>query len=89
MPHRQLTANDPFWQRVQFVSTPANVEACGYSVGNFAGITPLGAWQSGQVQLGYRDLGQGRVFALDADWQDSDNSWTPASTALMGAMITW
>ena len=89
MPNRQLNPNDPFWQRVQFVSTPGTDEACGYAVGGFAGITPLGAWQSGQVQLGYRDLGRGRVFALDADWQDSQDTWRPASTALMGAMITW
>ena len=89
MPHIQLNPNDPFWRRVQFVSTPDNDEACGYSVSNFPGITPLGAWAGGAVQLGYRDLGQGRVFALEADWQDSENYWRASSNALMGAMITW
>ena len=89
MPHRQLNPADPFWNHAVFSSTPANQEACGYSVSDYPGITPLGAWASGAVQLGYRDLGQGRVFALDADWQDRDNGWRNESAALMGAMITW
>ena len=77
------------WNHAAFVSTPANDEACGYDVANFQGITPLGAWASGAVQLGYRDRGQGRVFALDADWQDSERYWRASSSALMGALITW
>ena len=89
MPHRQLNPADPFWNRVAFSATPSNREGCGHSVSEFPGITPLGAWDSGAVQLGYRDLGQGRVFAVDADWQDNSDSWRPESTALMRAMVTW
>jgi hypothetical protein len=89
MPNRQLNPADPFWTHATFVSTPADNEGCGYNVAGFQGITPLGAWASGAVQLGYRDLGQGRVFALDADWQDSSGRWLASSSALMGSLITW
>jgi len=52
-------------------------------------LTALGRWQSGATQLGYRDHGNGRFFALEADWQDSENYWKAASTNLMRALISW
>jgi hypothetical protein len=89
MPNRQLSQADPFWNHATFSATGANNEGCGYAVTNYPGLTPLGAWASGAVQLGYRDLDRGRVFALEADWQDASRDWTAASTSLMGALITW
>ncbi len=89
MPHTQLNPNDPFWAHANFSGVGGNQQGCGMAIDGFPGLTPLGAWQSGRVQFGYRDLGQGRVFAVEADWQDNENSWQASSTALMGAMITW
>ncbi|MCB9547808.1 MAG: hypothetical protein H6706_18455 [Myxococcales bacterium] len=90
MPPVKINPNDPFWQANPNINVvPAAEAPCGYEVGAFPGITPLGGWAANQVSLAYRDLGEGRLWLVDADWQDNENYWLPQSTALMGAMITW
>jgi hypothetical protein len=83
----QLTPNDPFWGYNSFIGIPLASSGCGYNVGNFAGIVPIAGWSNTMVSIGYRNHGQGRVWATDFDWQD--NQGIPSYTAqLMGYMIT-
>ncbi|MCB9547804.1 MAG: hypothetical protein H6706_18435 [Myxococcales bacterium] len=90
MPPVKINPNDAFWQANPGINVvPAAEAPCGYEVGAFPGITPLGGWAANQVSLAYRDLGEGRLWLVDADWQDNERYWLPQSSALMGAMITW
>ncbi|MCA9546502.1 MAG: hypothetical protein KC613_18990, partial [Myxococcales bacterium] len=89
MPVVKLTPDDPFWVEHDIPVVAAGDAACGYEVTNFPGITPLGGWAANQVMFAYRDLGEGRLWLLDADWQDNEASWRPQSTQLMNALVTW
>ncbi|MCA9546216.1 MAG: hypothetical protein KC613_17550, partial [Myxococcales bacterium] len=85
-PAVQLSPQDPFWQALAFEPVPAGQTGCGYEVGQFAGLVPLGGWAADQVSIGYRDLGGGRVWAVDLDWQDNQGM-TALSLDMMAAMI--
>ena len=86
----KINENDPFWQANQAIDVVAAADApCGYEVGHFPGVTALGGWAANQVGLAYRNLGTGRVWFVDADWQDNEASWRPQSSVLMGKMMTW
>ena len=86
----KINENDPFWQANQAINVVAPGQAaCGFEVGHFPGVTALGGWAANQVGLAYRNLGTGRVWFVDADWQDNEASWQPQSSALMGKMMTW
>ncbi|MEZ4463166.1 MAG: hypothetical protein R3F43_01260 [bacterium] len=90
MPPVKVNVNDPFWAANPNIQVVPPAEApCGYEVGAFPGITPLGGWADNQISLAYRDRGNGRLWLVEADWQDNENYWLPQSSALMGAMITW
>ncbi len=86
----QFTANDPFWQDNMFV--PQNIfdSGCGYDVSAFNGITPISGWDNQHVAVGYRDLGSGRFWATDFDWQDNEMfaPCIPQMNQLMGYMMT-
>ena len=65
---------------------------CGADVSAFPGITPLAGWSPTAVSIAYRDLGQGRMWITDYDWQDlnigqNDPLFTDTYN-LMGYMIT-
>lgn len=85
MPEVQYLPNDALWQTVTFVSD----QGCGYDMQAFPGITALGGWSStsGSVSLGYRDQGSGRLWLLEADWQDTSSAFTAADTELMKYML--
>jgi hypothetical protein len=58
-------------------------------VNGYAGITLLAGWAVGQASIGYRDLGLGRVYATDFDWQDNEMIQPFAYTnTLMGYFMT-
>ncbi|MCA9526389.1 MAG: hypothetical protein KC549_08855, partial [Myxococcales bacterium] len=90
MPPVKVNVDDPFWRANPAIQVVPPAEApCGYEVGAFPGVTPLGGWAENQISLAYRDKGAGRLWLVDADWQDNENYWLPQSSALMGAMMTW
>ena len=83
----QFGPQDPFWQANEFISVPLNESGCGFSMQNWAGITRLGGWSDNSVSLAYRDLGLGRVWLVQSDWQDGQDSLSDASRDLMASMI--
>ena len=83
----QMNPTDPFWQSIPF-EAPAST-GCGYSVSHFPGIVPLGGWDATHAALGYRDLGSGRVWAADWDWQDNeDYPGKPYTESVLGYLMT-
>lgn len=89
MPVVKVNLEDPFWViNDDLVVTPAGSSACGYEVGAYPELVPLGGWAANQIGVGYRELGDGRVWLVDADWQDGQ-AITASSTRMMGLMATW
>jgi len=85
-PGFRLNQDDPFWQING--GLPLGAEGgCGFDVSAFPGIVPLGGWNEGTVSLAYRDIGVGRFWLVEADWQDNQDSFTAASAALMRAIL--
>jgi len=68
----QYSPLDPFWVNNRFNQITSSQTGCGYSVAGFPYLTPLAGWDMGSVGLGYRNLGEGRFWAADFDWQDRD-----------------
>jgi hypothetical protein len=85
MPFAQSDPGDPVWSAVPFVSDGTG---CGYDLGAYPGITALGEHSGGATSLAYRDLGAGRVWLVEADWQDTQAGFTEGSRALMEYFIT-
>jgi hypothetical protein len=86
---QQFSANDPFWQDNTFVPQPLFDSGCGYSVASFPGITPISGWDAVNVSVAYRDLGSGRFWLTDFDWQDNEQyPCMPVTEQLMGYMMT-
>jgi hypothetical protein len=83
----QFSPSDPFWLDNPFVAISSSDTGCGYSVGHFPYLVPLAGWDSNTVGLGYRNLGKGRVWAADFDWQDGDRN-DPMLPRLLSYMIT-
>ncbi len=81
----QFSPMDAFWAELAFESV-GGASGCGHEVGHFPGVTPLGGWAEGQVSVAYRDLGAGRVWLVEADWQDGQNI-TDLSLDMMALMI--
>lgn len=84
----QFSANDKFWMDNTFMPIGLGQTGCGYGIQNFPQITPLAGWTAVQVGLGYRDLGTGRLWLTDWDWQDFEAVGTKYSHDLVGYMIT-
>lgn len=90
MPVVKNNVNDPFWAANGALNvTPAANGPCGHQIDHFPGVTMLGGWSANQNWFGYRNLGSGRVWFVDADWQDNENFWRPDSSAFMGKLMTW
>jgi hypothetical protein len=83
----QYSPMDPFWRDNAFTPIQPFETGCGYSVAHFPYLVPLAGWDQQSVGLGYRNLGQGRVWAADFDWQDLDGH-NPALPTMLGYMIT-
>jgi hypothetical protein len=69
-PAERFNNDDPFWQANNDIAPNPNT-GCGYDLRNMPGIVPLGGWGGGSVSLGYIDVGQGRLWLVDLDWQDA------------------
>ena len=50
---------------------PAN-GGCGMDLSAIAGITRLGGWDANTTSLAYVDHGMGRLWLVEADWQDNE-----------------
>ncbi len=83
----QHTAGDPFWSENEFVPLPFGDSGCGYDLSGVPGLVPLGGWTPEAVSLGYVDRGAGRLWLVEADWQDREGDLSPQSVALMASMI--
>jgi hypothetical protein len=83
----QYSPNDPFWLDNEWDPIPASETGCGYSVRDFPYLTPLAGWDQGTVALGYRNVGMGRFWAADFDWQDADQNNADLAR-LMSYMVT-
>ncbi len=85
-PAVQFNPQDQFWQDNIFRPI-AGRTGCGYSVSGFPDIVPLGGWDPNSVSLAYIDVGAGRLWLVEADWQDSEDDFNDVSRALMAYMI--
>lgn len=92
-PVEQLNLADPFWEALAHIDPqPSGQAGCGFSVHSYSDITPLGGWGNETVQIAYRDRGEGRLWLVEADWQDGESGVNigafDASEAILGYMIT-
>ncbi len=72
-PPVRFNEGDPFWLANADIA-PNNSTGCGFDVGEFPGVVPLGGWDADNVSLAYFDIGNGRLWLLDIDWQDTEAS---------------
>jgi hypothetical protein len=84
----RFNPSDPFWLDNPYQVTPDALTGCGYDVSAFPLLVELAGWNDVKAALGYRNLGQGRFWATDFDWSDSDNGQTDYTRSLLGYMIT-
>ncbi|MCB9525273.1 MAG: hypothetical protein H6702_18130 [Myxococcales bacterium] len=87
MPQVQALASDGFWQDNRFDRTAQNASGCGHDLSAFPNIKALGGWTPATTQIAYRDQGKGRVWFVEADWQDGQ-AISAASKGLMHYMAT-
>ncbi|MFN3201073.1 MAG: scavenger receptor cysteine-rich domain-containing protein [Bradymonadia bacterium] len=72
-PPVRFNLGSPFWQTNGALPPAQNNESgCGFDLSAYPGITPLGGWSENTVSLAYRDLGQGRLWLTEGDWQDTE-----------------
>ncbi|MBI2893271.1 MAG: hypothetical protein HYY06_06940 [Deltaproteobacteria bacterium] len=83
----QLSPDDRFWQDNEF--SAEDQSGCGMDMSVYPDITPLGGWDAFSVSLAYRDRGAGRLWLVEADWQDNENYFSEESTSLMRYMVGW
>lgn len=94
MPSLKLNVNHAFWQQNSgLVETPAGEEGCGFDLSSIATgeseVTALGGVFGTQyVSFAARPQGSGVLWLLEADWQDSESSYTDTSKNFMGVLIS-
>ena len=85
----QFNPNDSFWAQNPFVGIGAGQSGCGHDIlgEQMPGFVALGGWDANNISLGYVDVGAGRLWLVEADWQDSEQAFTNISRDYMAAMI--
>jgi hypothetical protein len=83
----QHSPDDPFWLENTFVPIASNLTGCGFDLSSYPGIVPLAGWTVPTVSLAYRELGDGRLWLVEADWQDESFLHTAETRSLMGEMM--
>ena len=84
----QFSIEDPFWRANEFRPVDAAATGCGFALQNVPGLVALGGWDPQNVSLGYVDIGAGRLWMVEANWQDNNAQFTDESRDLMAAMIS-
>jgi len=85
----QFNANDKVWQDNNFQQIQLAQSGCGYAVQSYPGITTLAGWDQVNASVGYSNLGQGRVYATEFDWQDGEMVQPyQYTTQMMGYFMT-
>jgi cysteine-rich repeat protein len=87
MPSFQFSPSDSLWQDNRFVATSSANAGCGHDISAFPDIVRLGGHTADSTHLAYRDLGAGRVWFVESDWQDTQTSMTAASRGMMRHMF--
>ncbi len=54
------------------VAPNGGATGCGRDLFAVPGLVALGGWRDDQVSLGYVDVGAGRLWLVEADWQDAE-----------------
>ncbi len=80
---------DPFWVENGELPPPQGNSGCGFDLSALPRITPLGGWDPDTIALAYIDLGEGRLWLVESDWQDGELEGDAfvASRQLMRSMI--
>jgi hypothetical protein len=91
MPRFQRNPADPFWQDRVFTPPPAGADGCGYPlpIDRMPTAVPLGGWDANTVSLAYVPLGQGRLWLVEADWQDAVDPFVGSDLALSDALLAY
>ncbi|MEZ4475671.1 MAG: hypothetical protein R3F60_33705 [bacterium] len=79
--------NDPFWIANNALPVSANTGSGLNMSGWGEPIVRLGGWNANTTSLAYRNLGAGRVWLVETDWQDSDAGFGAPARQLMRHMI--
>jgi hypothetical protein len=66
MPAVRANAADRFWNDVPFA--PPAATGCGEDLSDLVDLVAVGGWAAGTVSLGFRDLGRGRFWGVEADF---------------------
>ena len=85
----QFTPDDPFWQDNEFIPVAGGATGCGYNIvaDQIPDFVPLLGWDANNVSMGYVDASAGRLWLIEADWQDSEQAFSDNSRDLMAYMI--
>ncbi|MEZ4470923.1 MAG: hypothetical protein R3F60_09005 [bacterium] len=86
LPAVQFSPEDQFWADNMFQAAAAGQTGCGYNVGLFPDVTPIGGWDANNVSIAYIEVGSGRLWLVDIDWQDGQ-AMPDAGLDLMAYMI--
>ena len=73
VPRVRRNPGDPFWQDNPHVPPAAGADGCGYPlpVAQMPRVVALGGFDANNVSLAYLDLGLGRLWMVESDWQDT------------------
>jgi hypothetical protein len=94
MPSLKLNTNHEFWQlNAGLTETTGDLEGCGFDLAAIAAgeaeVTELGGLVGTPlVSFAIRPQGTGVFWLLEADWQDSESSYSDDSRYFMGALIS-
>jgi cysteine-rich repeat protein len=91
-PPTRSNPRDPFWLSLPNLPLGSADTGCGASLTNLPeGAVRLGGWNPNSTSLAYLDVGTGRFWFVESDWQDIDTVGAAYadSNTLMRAMILW
>jgi len=88
-PVKQLTPGDAFWTaNAPFVPEGDGSSGCGFNLAALPNVTPLGSHvdAANVVTLGYIKRGAGRLWLVESDWADGEDSFDAQSLKMMRYM---
>jgi cysteine-rich repeat protein len=91
-PPSRSNPDDPFWRSLPNLPLGAGQMGCGQALDNLPrGAVRLGGPDANTTALAYQDVGEGRFWFVEVDWQDRDTVGAEYadSNTLMRAMILW